>query len=204
MEDKHLTTQESLDLISRMIANTRRNFNEKGGAMFLIWGYTTIAVTAAVTAAFMLTGNNNTMWLWWALPVIGCLLTWMHRRKHTKNIRTHLDKTVGYVWTVFAVAIVSCTLFSFITGGFAGKQLINIPFTCSLMIGMMTALTGLIIKFKPVAIGGFAGMACSLILPFFNHTIWQLPIFAAIFLIAQIIPGHMLNHACKKEAAERR
>lgn len=203
MEDKQLTTQESLDLISSMIANTRRNFNAKGGAMFLIWGYTTIAVTIAVSAVFWFTRDYATMWLWWALPVIGGVFTWLHYRKYEKPVTTHLDKSVNYVWIVFGAACFACAAFSFISTAIAGKPLINILFTIGLIIGMATAITGLMIKFKPVAVGGFLGMALSFAIPFFPN-MWQFPIFAAIFLIAQVIPGHMLNCVCKKEAHEGR
>ena len=203
MEEKHLTTQESIDLIAKMIENTRRNFNDKGGAMFLIWGYATIAVTVAVSAAFWFTRDYATMWLWWALPVTGSIFMWLHYRKYKKPVQTHLDKAVNYVWIVFAMGCVACAAFSFVSSAIAGKPLINTLFTIGLMIGMATALTGLMIKFKPVAIGGFAGMALSFTIPFFPN-MWQFALFAAIFLVAQIVPGHLLNRACRKEAQERR
>lgn len=202
MEDKQLTTQESIDLISRMIENTRRNFNRKGGAMFLIWGYTTVFVTATILTLFLVTQNSDIMWLWWALPVIGGVLTWGHYRKYKKPVLTHLDKAVNYVWTVFAIASVVCAVFAFSASAITGKPLINNLFTIGLMAGMATAVTGLMIKFKPVTVGGFVGIAMSFIILFFDN-IWQFPIFAAIFLVAQVVPGHMLNSACKKETKER-
>ncbi len=202
MEDKHLSTQQSIDLIAKMIENTRRNFNDKGGAMFLIWGYTTIAVTIAVSAAFWFTRNYNTMYIWWALPVIGSILTALHFRKHRKPVQTHLDKAVNYVWIVFAVACMACVVFSSVSGAFVHKPLLNILFTIGLMIGMATALTGFMIKFRPVIIGGFLGLALSFAIPWFPN-MWQFLIFAGIFLIAQVIPGHMLNRACKKEGAKK-
>ncbi len=204
MEDKQLSTQQSIDLIAKMIANTRRNFNDKGGAMFLIWGYTTIAVTIAVSAAFWFTRNYDTMWIWWALPVIGGIFTWLHYRKHPKTVRTYIDKTVANVWTVFAGAVACCMVSMFVASFIAGKSPINILFTIGLMMSMATAITGRMIKFYPVEIGGFAGMGLSFVILPFEHMIWQFPIFAAIFLFAQVIPGHLLNRACRKEAQERR
>jgi hypothetical protein len=203
MENK-LTTEQSLDLIARMISDTRRNFNDRGGAMFLIWGYTTIAVTIAVTVIFYLTRNYTTMWLWWAIPVVCGILTWLHYRKHQQAVTTLLDKAVSYVWIAFTVACMSCVVFGFATSAIDEKSMIDILFTIALLIGMATATTGLIIKFRPVAIGGFVGIVASLALPFFNGTMWQFPIFAAIFLIAQVIPGHLLNAACRREARKAR
>jgi hypothetical protein len=200
MEDKQLSTEQSLSLISKMIENTRRNFNDHGGTMFLVWGYTTIAVTIAVTLAFLFTGNGAVMWGWWVLPIVGGCLTYRHFSKYDKGVRTQLDKIVSYVWQVFTVACIACGAFSSVSSGVA----INILFVIGLMIGMSTALTGLIIKFRPVIVGGFVGMGLSFAILPLQDTIWQLLIFAALFLLAQVIPGHLLNVACKKEAQERR
>ena len=200
--EKNLTTEQSLDIIARMISTTRQNFNDRGGAMFLIWGYTTIAVTLAITALFYLTRSNNVMWLWWALPVTGGTLTWLHFRKHPKAVTTHLDKTVWSVWIVFSIATLACALFASIAPMFTDRQLLNVLFTIALMVSMATALTGLMIKFKPVIAGGVAGTIMSFVILIAAPTIWQLPLFAAIFLVAQVIPGHLLNAACKREVRE--
>lgn len=197
MENKQLTTNESLELISRMIENTRRNFSDKGGTMFLIWGYTTIAVTAAVYALFVATSNPAMMWIWWSLPLVGGLLTWRHYSRFKKPVKTHLDKAVNYVWGVFGAASIACALFAFIASVVYGKPLINILFTIALMVGMATAITGLTIKYKPVAVGGFIGIGLSFII-LCTGGLWQFPLFAAIFLAAQVIPGHMLNRAYRK------
>ena len=39
MEDKKLNEKESLELITQMIQNTRRNLDTGSGNMFLVWGY---------------------------------------------------------------------------------------------------------------------------------------------------------------------
>ncbi len=39
MEDRKLNEKESLELITQMIRNTRRNLDAGSGNMFLLWGY---------------------------------------------------------------------------------------------------------------------------------------------------------------------
>jgi hypothetical protein len=200
MEDKTLTTEQSLNLIARMLENTRRNFNDRGGAMFLIWGYTTIAVTIAVTVTLLLTKSQNAMWLWMALPLVGGILTWLHFRKHEQTVQTHLDKSVWSVWAVISGAAVCCMVTSFVSGFIAGKSYIDVLFTIGLMMSIGTAITGRMIKFYPVEFGGFVGMGLSFALLPLAHIWWQLPMFAAVFLFGQVIPGHLLNVHCKQEA----
>jgi ABC-type multidrug transport system fused ATPase/permease subunit len=200
MEDKTLTTEQSLDLIARMLENTRRNFNDRGGAMFLIWGYTTIAVTLAVYIAFSLTKSYDVMWLWWALPLVAGILTWLHFRKHKRSVQTHLDKNVWSVWIVFSVATMACMVFGFIPATYR----FPILFTIGLLISMATAITGLMIKFRPVAVGGFAGIVLSFVILFPDGMIEQFIAFAMLFLPVQVIPSHLLNTHCKREARETR
>jgi hypothetical protein len=197
--EKQLSTEQSLDLIARMVAGARQNFNDNGGAMFLIWGYTTIAVTAAVYLSFSLTGNYDVMWLWWAIPAVCGPLTWRHYRKYKKPVTTHIDSAVKYVWIVFSAAVIACMVFGFMPSRIVGVSNFPILFIISLMISTSTAITGLIIKFRPVAIGGFAGIALSFTLLLFAGMMEQFIAFAVLFLLVQVIPGHMLNAYCKRE-----
>lgn len=70
MEDRKLNEKESLELITQMIRNTRRNLDAGGGNMFLLWGYVGVVVTLGVLAVWYLTGNTVALWGFWALPVV--------------------------------------------------------------------------------------------------------------------------------------
>jgi predicted MFS family arabinose efflux permease len=89
---------------------------------------------------------------------------------------------------------------SFVTGFITGKSYIDVLFTIGLMMSIGTAITGRMIKFYPVEFGGFIGMALSFALLPLATIGWQLPMFAAVFLFGQVIPGHLLNAHCKREA----
>lgn len=54
MEDKKLNEQESLELIARMIRNSKRNVRENAGGPALIGGYATV-----LTSLFYLSTNIN-------------------------------------------------------------------------------------------------------------------------------------------------
>ncbi len=199
--EKQLTTEQSLDLIARMIASARRNFNETGGEMFLIWGYSTIAIAVVVTALFLFTGEHWVFWLWWCLPVIGGVLTWRHFSRYQKPVVTHIDRAVWAIWRVQGAVTMACTAFDSIPSALTRAPGLDILFTIALLISTGTTITGAVINFRPLVYGGGAGVALSFLLFAFSGTIWQTLIFAGIFLVVQIIPGHLLNAACKREAA---
>ena len=104
MENKQLTTKESLDLITTMIGNTRRNFNNKGGTTMMVWGYVSVAVSIAVYLCVRLTLNPAFYWLWFALPVLGFTITFIISSKKRSAVRTYMDRIVDYAWLVFSIA----------------------------------------------------------------------------------------------------
>lgn len=103
MKDTELNEKESLELIARMIRNTRRNLDTGSGNSFLVWGYVGVLVTLTVWAGVTFTGNSTWMWGFWGIPVVGYLLMFLLLRKRQKNVKFYLDKILERVWGVFGM-----------------------------------------------------------------------------------------------------
>ena len=193
MEDKVLTEKESLDLISQMIRNTRSRLEDNSGIPFLIWGYTTIIVAVIVWSLVTTSGNYLWHWLWFAIPVFGGTLWLLHNKKQLNNrsrVITFVDRAISHVWMVFGIASFMISIISFLT-------YIPILFIVLLTMGMATAITGLIIRFKPIIFSGFIGILFSPLCVIVRDTS-SILIFAAIFVLMMVIPGHMLNYTAKR------
>lgn len=198
MENKQFTTQESLALITKMIDNTRRNFNSKGGQTMMLWGYTTIAVSLAVYLCVKLTHNPMFFWLWWALPVIGITLTLIAKPKRNAGVKTYMDRMVDYIWLVFSIACGATVIIYSVGPLFTGKEWFNVLLVVGIIMSMSVTLTGLFVKFRPLVIAGMAGTVLSLLLPPFGQLEQTLGL-GIIFMIVMAIPGHMLNFVEKRE-----
>lgn len=188
METKNLNSQESLELIARMITQTRKKLEHGGGTTFLIWGYTSVAVAIAVIAALELTQNNNCLLLWWAIPIIGNVLMYFKLRNSPKQVRTYIDTFIGNIWITIGIVAV---LFP-IVGMFS--QVANfmiIPFE-ALILSVGVIMTGMTIQFKTLTVCGFIALALSLLM-FFLST-GYVYVFIAMFVVGMIIPGHVLNY----------
>ena len=74
----------------------------------------------------------------------------------------------------------------------------ELRFIILLLMGMGTTLTGLVINYKTVTICGTLG-ALSSIGCLFYEGFNQVLIFAPVFIFMMIIPGHVLNHAARKQ-----
>lgn len=192
MEDKQLNEKESLELIARMISNTQQNLEKGNGLPFLIWGYTTILVSLVVWYFFSTTGNPDWNYLWFLIPVIGFPTMMRIIRKQEKGVKTYIDRIIGYVWIAFGIGgLVVSTSAIFLW---------NLPilFIIVLMMGTGTAITGMIIRFKPIIFSGFAGILLSL-LCLIVKGYESILVFALIFLVIMVIPGHILNWKGRKK-----
>lgn len=196
MQDRQLNEKESLELISRMIRNTQRRMEEGSGTMFLIWGYTTMFVTLMLWALLTKTGNYLWQWTWFLLPIVGGLMTLIYVRKERKKprITTYVDTVIGYVWTVLGVTGFLLSVVSIIYR----IPIIPILFIVVLLMGIGTTLTGLVVKFRPLTIAGVLGMLLSTLFLLRLTYLMQLPLFALVFLVMMVIPGHYLNYKASK------
>lgn len=191
MEERILNEKESLTLITQMIQNTKSRMEKDCGKPFLFWGYTTVFVSLLVW--YMVTTTQNYYWqfLWFLLPAIAGTGTYLSTREKHPTVKTYLDKVINYIWIVFGIAgfSVSCLSIFF--------WQLPILFIVLLLMGMGTALTGLVLNYKLVTICGTLGAIASISCiwtPGFN----QILVFAPVFIFMMIIPGHALNHKAKQ------
>lgn len=189
LEDREIDAAESFALISRMIENTRDRMVRNSGRPFLIWGYTTVAVTIAVWVAVWRTQDPGWNILWGALPVIGGLLMWLTREKQAEGrVYTFVDRVIGHIWLVIGLS-------AWLVGILAMFGIARIPilFIILLMMGIGTTATCLIIRFTPGTVGGVAGI-CIAPVTLAVTGAWVPSLFIAGFVAMMVVPGHILNY----------
>lgn len=193
MEEKQLNEKESLELISRMIRNTQQKMEKGNGIPFLVWGYTTIFVSLLVWYLLSTTGDYRWHYLWFLILVIGAPVTFFRIRKQKKGVKTYFDKIIGDIWLAFGI---SGTIVSSIAIFFYWD--IPILFIIILLMGTGVLITGLVARFKPIIFSGFAGILLSTVCLFVRGTDTML-VFAAVFLVMMVIPGHILYYKGRKQ-----
>ena len=189
MEDKQLNAAESIALISRMIDNTRNRMLRNSGRPFLVWGYVTVFTTLLVMGAVYYFQDPKWNILWMLLPVLGALLMWLTRDKHTEGkVSTFVDRVINNVWLVMGLTAWFVSMLALFT-----PMRLPILFIILLIMGMGTTVTGLIIRFTPTAVGGVAAI---ILAPFtlIAGNMWQPLLFIAGFVVMMIVPGHILNY----------
>lgn len=198
MENKTLDTQESIEVIQRMIAATHDRFRRGGGTLLLIGGYATLFYTLLTLGSSWLGAPRYIDYLWWGIPVVVAAAGYIVIRREarrTPRVRTFIDRCVGYVWLTVGSVAVLYPLVGFIN---PAVNFLLVP-TEAILMGIGTTLTGLIIRFPAVTAGGIAALACGFAMFFFPEA--YLYLFIAMLVFAIIIPGHILN--CKGKCSKR-
>lgn len=198
MEEKNLSQNESLELITRMIKETRNEMERGGGNIYLLWGYLWLVVALTIYGLLHYTGDYRASWLWFAMPLVGYPVMYFMLKSKKREAVTFVGAVISKIWIVIGVCAMLLSLFMIVN-----HNAFPIMFVMALLINAGVAMSGLVIKFKPTIIAGFAGILLSfalLIIPGIN----QILVFAAFSVIMLIIPGHILNAACRKANATSR
>lgn len=206
MEDKKLTEKESLEVITSMIARTKVRYLGSGNIL-LMWGYLAVFTSISVWILLAATQQNVWNWLWFAIPVIGMLLTFImaRREKRTDGAVTYSDKITSHLWSIFGVSEIVLT---FICLGFSligGIKCWTAMMVYTLIAAPFAEIAqGLIVKEKSLTWGGIVGLAIGMVsvccvtgkIPLLAN--WFMPLFILFWVVMMIVPGHIINHKAKK------
>lgn len=194
MEEKQINANESLEIITKMISNTQEKWERNGGTPSLIWGYATVFVSLLIWSLYKFCGITDMwlMYLWFLIPALGTIFMTIFKKKTEKGYTTIIDKVVNYVWITLGIACGVVSIATFLLP-------IPILFSIVLMIGIGVTITGLVTKMKVFTIcgiiGGILSFACLII-----EGLDCCLIFAALFVLICIIPGHVLNCVASKKS----
>lgn len=186
--DSQFSPQQSLQLIETMIAKTKANISENT-VYFLMWGWLTFA---AILGQYFLkvVVHYRHHYIVWLITFIGIIASIMYTRKRKRQAqaRTYIAESMGYLWTGLAITFFLLSLiFTKIDA-----WLICYPFYI-LLYGLGTFISGKILQFKPLIVGGIINWALAIAATFFDFDNQMLFAAAAIFT-SYIIPGHLLKN----------
>lgn len=191
--DEQLTAHSSLVLIESMINKAQNRFSENG-TLYLVWGW--VVAICALSHYTMLTftdigPKSGMVWiLTWGAVVFQIYYSFKHKKQET--VKTYTDEIINYVWVTFGI---SMALVSFIMAKL-GTWTMLYAFIL-LFYGIPTFLSGVIMRFKPLKIGGITCWILSAISVYVQSREIILLLVPAV-VIAWIIPGYSFRARIKK------
>lgn len=192
--------QESLKIIEDMINKGKHNIQE-GSIFYLLWGWA-VLVTCILEYVTLTVYSWEYHWVFWpiTMTLTGITSGVIGSKRYGKQkFTTFIDNSMQYVWGGFILFLV-IILF---TGPKVGWEI-----TYALLVGLYgvgTFISGGILKFRPLIIGGLISLllsAAAVILPNMLQQFSDALILLAIsIVVSYLVPGYILRAKKEKYAA---
>lgn len=188
-KNKVMENQERLQLIEQMISTAKGNIKDES-VFYLLWGWL-VFVAAAINYILMNYTTYDKPWIAWPfIMILGGIVSGIvgFIKGKKKKVQTYPERSLKYLWIAFIVVLLS-VLFGMPRVGIEATYPILM-----LLYGLGTFVSGGILKFKPLIIGGIVAWICGIIAFYCNFSEQLLLIMLAI-LASYIIPGHLLANS---------
>ncbi len=161
-QNKEMTAQESLKLISETLNNNRREIVRHSGKYFVMWGILLAAFSLLVYFLWKATGHAAWNNLWFAMPAIGFPLSRLLKSKEGGDRAENLISRInGGIWGSFGIFACSVALFTVLFGLFGSSALSSIVAGASLtaqivlLFGLAETISGITLRNWAIKIAGF-------------------------------------------------
>ena len=192
-QEQDFKPEQSLMVIQSMIKTVQSRYYDNG-TLYLLWGW--VILLCSIGHYLFLLNNiiehPEKVWLL-TIPASAFHFIWMARQSKKKKVTTYADEIIGYAWLSFA----ACMTLTYILFGTKGEW--HLMYSVILMVyGIPTFISGAVMRFKPLLVGGFVCWILSAI----SH--WVEPIQTLLLVglavtCAWIIPGYILRHQFNRQ-----
>ena len=145
------SSRDQIEAIASVINNTRENLKPLS-INFIFWSCLVIVMSLFNYAfpSLIESTQYGDVLFWTVLPLIGMILTIYYNIKYRNKTgyETYLNRVIKIIWGVFNLSWIYIIALSFTI-----KSFHPVP-PILFLLGMILIITGLIIKFKPITLGG--------------------------------------------------
>jgi hypothetical protein len=191
-EEKQMTGEESFKIITDMINKTKVNIRQ-GSFHLLLWGWLIFFCSLSAYLLFKFTSITNP-WRIWYLIIPGALVSLIYGFINGRKEKVHTYAEMIYTWTWIGFMFASIVLFILLA---KNMEYVG-PFILTLA-ALPTFISGFIIKFRPLIIGGITFWIFALVAHFAGSSVAQLAVPAAM-LTGYLIPGYLLKRKVDHDA----
>ena len=191
---KKFSPEESLSLISEMINNVKGEYRQNA-FYFLFWGWIiTLSCITHFTGIRILLHFEmyNKIGLlsfinWGIFIISGVVIQYWYRARKPKKALSLYNKFFNVLWQIGGLAM--------IVSAFISINFNVYPVLIILVItAMSTLVTGIVIRFTPLILGGIVFFIASLVSTYFLYE-YSLIVSAVAIILGYIIPGYLLKNS---------
>ncbi|MGH2552695.1 MAG: hypothetical protein ACRDEB_03195 [Chitinophagaceae bacterium] len=187
MLNDNISPEQSLKIIQTMINKTKQDMSDNR-IYFLVWGWITFIACAG---QFILKHvvKYEKHYLVWLLIIVGIIFSIYQGIRDDKNqkVKTYVGDSMKYLWMGMGISFFVLSMILSKIGW--GSSVF--PFFI-LMYGLGTFVSGNILRFRPLIIGGIIAWALAIGAVYVEYD-YQMLFGAAAILISYIIPAYMFR-----------
>lgn len=180
--------KQGLDIIRKMIDSSRKNYSETAW-YFLIWGWVILAASLIHYAIIQLQWTSNPMFVWFGALVMGILYTVIRsiREEHSSTNKTFVDYCLAGLWIGSNGMFLITILLGIQFGWYVAFPIFMAVY------GWGTFTSGIILKFRPLIIGGIISFVIAAVSVYVQSEEILL-LLALSLLCSYLIPGYLLQN----------
>jgi len=187
MEDeKRLSPQESMEVIVRAISRTKNDIRANS-FYFLLWGW----LIAVASFGFFIMMAFFNAWFYFVLfpllATLGGIITIIHySKRRVVSTESYVSHFLSRLWVVLGVGFLMVVFINVSRG--------QVPFTYTLLLaGIGTLVSGWVMKFKPLVLGGILFLAASLASVYMS-TEYKALLQGIAVIAGYLVPGYLLKN----------
>ncbi|MBL7851583.1 MAG: hypothetical protein JNN04_11825 [Cyclobacteriaceae bacterium] len=184
--DDRLSAQQSLTLIESMIRQAKGKASGNS-FYFLLWGWVIAVCNFGMYYLMKFSPYPNYAPAVWMLTIPAWVVTMIYgaRQGRSQGIISHLDQVNKWLWIAMAITITPAWLF--------GEKINWMVNAIILMpVGAATFVSGVILKFLPLRLGGIVFWAAG-ILCYFLDPVDQYLVGGFAIILGYLFPGYLLR-----------
>jgi len=185
--EKSFDPHESLAIITSMIEAARHTISDKS-AYFLLWGWAVFIGGISQYVMLVILNYEKHYYAWLVIPatmVVFFILLFREKKKET--VKSFVNDANAHVWMIIGMSFIPVVFISS-----ASKWTVSSFPLFILLYGIGTSISGALIKFKPLRIGGMICLVLAAVTGFLPYP-QQILLCSVAVLISYIIPGHLLR-----------
>lgn len=184
--DEKMTGEESLRIITEMINKTKINLRQSSFHL-LFWGWLIFACSLSDYLLGKFTDFTHPYYVW-ILVFPGALVSLAYGffTGRKAKVQTYADRIYMWTWLGFMISAIVLFIVQW-------KRMDLIAPYILLLAGFPTFISGIILKFKPLVVGGIIFWIISVIVSFAGPSIAPLGMPFAV-ITGYLIPGYILKN----------
>ena len=196
-----MNEKDALKVIDSILKSIKEEITDNG-FYYLIWGYTVLLASAIQFLLIQINGPIPEFVVWPVFMTLAGIISAIYSRKESRNseVKSISGKFIGYLWKAFGFSIAVMLIITIYS------QSVKVIFPSIIVLyGLGTYVSGSLLKFKPLIIGGIINWIIAIFVVVwvkdmpepqcYSYTTLALSLSV---LISYIIPGHLLKSEFKK------